>query len=120
MLTRMRRQPALRIAAALLQRPGLYRGAGGLDPRASSASSPFEPEVILASFHGMPQEYVDKGDPYYDHCVETDAAAARAAQARRKQIDADLPVALRPRQMARARDRPDVKKLAKRGVKISR
>ena len=30
----------------------------------------FEPEVILASFHGMPQDYIDKGDPYYDQCVE--------------------------------------------------
>src|SRR5262249_57830839 len=31
----------------------------------------FTPDVILASFHGMPQEYVDKGDPYYAQCVET-------------------------------------------------
>ena len=27
--------------------------------------------MILASFHGMPKEYVEKGDPYRHHCVET-------------------------------------------------
>ena len=31
----------------------------------------FEPEVILASFHGVPQSYLDKGDPYYCHCAKT-------------------------------------------------
>ena len=27
--------------------------------------------MILASFHGIPKEYVDKGDPYHCHCAET-------------------------------------------------
>ena len=31
----------------------------------------FEPEVIIASFHGIPKEYFDKGDPYYCHCAKT-------------------------------------------------
>ena len=35
------------------------------------ATLPFQPDVILASFHGMPQKYVDKGDPYYEQCVVT-------------------------------------------------
>jgi ferrochelatase len=25
--------------------------------------------MILASFHGLPRSYVDKGDPYYDQCA---------------------------------------------------
>ena len=25
----------------------------------------------MASFHGMPQKYVDQGDPYYAQCVAT-------------------------------------------------
>ena len=29
------------------------------------------PEVIIASFHGIPQHYFDKGDPYYCHCAKT-------------------------------------------------
>ncbi len=28
-------------------------------------------EILLSSFHGLPQSYVDKGDPYYKQCVKT-------------------------------------------------
>jgi len=34
-------------------------------------------EKLLMSFHGIPQEYVDKGDPYYQHCLETATSVAR-------------------------------------------
>ena len=27
--------------------------------------------MIIASFHGMPQDYLDKGDPYHCHCAKT-------------------------------------------------
>ncbi len=59
LLTDLRRQPTLRIAAL----------ANTL--RAELARLAFEPDVIIASFHGMPQAYVDKGDPYFDQCVMT-------------------------------------------------
>src|SRR5258706_282594 len=29
------------------------------------------PDVIIASFHGIPKSYFDKGDPYYCHCAKT-------------------------------------------------
>ncbi len=29
------------------------------------------PDLLLMSFHGIPQAYVDKGDPYLEHCTET-------------------------------------------------
>lgn len=31
----------------------------------------FEPELIIASFHGIPKSYVAKGDPYYEECCAT-------------------------------------------------
>ena len=31
----------------------------------------FEPDVILASFHGIPKSYSEKGDPYRQQCLET-------------------------------------------------
>ncbi len=31
----------------------------------------FEPDIILASYHGLPQKYVDLGDPYQSECIET-------------------------------------------------
>jgi ferrochelatase len=39
--------------------------------RASVAALPFVPEVVLASYHGLPKAYLLKGDPYYCHCEKT-------------------------------------------------
>jgi ferrochelatase len=69
-LARMRRQPALRIAAPYYDDPA-YIEALAVSTTSALGKLAFEPEIILASFHGMPQDYIDKGDPYYDQCVET-------------------------------------------------
>lgn len=37
----------------------------------SLAKLDWEPEAVVASFHGLPKEYFDKGDPYHCHCVKT-------------------------------------------------
>ncbi|AIT08595.1 ferrochelatase [Candidatus Francisella endociliophora] len=31
----------------------------------------YKPDTVLFSFHGLPKEYFDKGDPYYCHCHKT-------------------------------------------------
>jgi ferrochelatase len=69
-LKRMRAQPAVRIAAPYYDDP-VYIEALATSTSAALARLDFEPEKILASFHGIPQSFVDNGDPYYDHCVET-------------------------------------------------
>jgi ferrochelatase len=69
-LERMRRQPALRIGAPYYDDPA-YINALATSVRRELAALDFEPEVILASFHGLPQAQVDRGDPYREHCEET-------------------------------------------------
>jgi ferrochelatase len=69
-LTRMRCQPAVRFAPPYYN-DALYIDALASSSRAAVSGLGFEPDVILASFHGIPQAYVDKGDPYYVHCIET-------------------------------------------------
>jgi ferrochelatase len=69
-LKAMRWQPALRIV------PPYYDDPVYIDALADSvttylASLDFEPEVVIASYHGLPVSYVEKGDPYYSHCQET-------------------------------------------------
>ena len=66
----MRWQPALRVAAPYYDAPA-YIDALAVSTRASLAKLDFEPEVILASFHGIPQSYFDAGDPYFCHCAKT-------------------------------------------------
>ncbi|TIU43292.1 MAG: ferrochelatase, partial [Mesorhizobium sp.] len=31
----------------------------------------FEPKVVIASYHGIPKPYFEKGDPYHCHCLKT-------------------------------------------------
>ena len=35
-------------------------------------------QLLVFSLHGIPQRYVDQGDPYYDHCCETTRLVAEA------------------------------------------
>ncbi|MBV9261116.1 MAG: ferrochelatase [Pseudolabrys sp.] len=69
-LEMMRWQPALRVAPAYFDDP-VYIDALAASLNAELRRLPFKPEKIIASFHGMPEEYRDKGDPYYDQCVAT-------------------------------------------------
>ena len=69
-LKTMRFQPALRIAAPYYDDPA-YIAALASTTNAEIARLDFKPDVILASFHGIPKAYVDKGDPYYTQCCET-------------------------------------------------
>jgi protoporphyrin/coproporphyrin ferrochelatase len=69
-LTGLRRQPTVRFAAPYYD-DEVYIGALASSMRDELGKLPFQPEVILASYHGMPEEYVRKGDPYEKHCIET-------------------------------------------------
>lgn len=69
-LRTMRWQPAIRSAQPYYDAPA-YIGALADGVRTHLASLEWEPEVILASFHGLPKDYLEKGDPYYCHCAKT-------------------------------------------------
>ncbi len=66
----MRWQPAVRVAPPYGDDP-VYIEALAASMRAELAKLVFEPEVILVSFHGIPKEYLEKGDPYYCQCHKT-------------------------------------------------
>jgi ferrochelatase len=69
-LRAMRWQPTLRVAAPYYDDP-VYIEAVARSTRASLARLDFEPDALLASFHGVPRAYFDRGDPYYCHCAKT-------------------------------------------------
>jgi ferrochelatase len=69
-LADMRAQPTLRVSPPYYDDPD-YIEALAVSIKAHLATLPFQPELIVASFHGMPQKYVDKGDPYQAQCVAT-------------------------------------------------
>jgi ferrochelatase len=69
-LGEMRAQPTLRVTPPYYDDPD-YIDALAISIDAHLKTLPFQPELIVASFHGMPQKYVDKGDPYQVQCVAT-------------------------------------------------
>ena len=69
-LTRMRFQPTIRIAAPYFAEPA-YIDALAASINGALAKLAFKPDVLIASFHGMPEDYVAKGDPYQQQCTET-------------------------------------------------
>ena len=69
-LATMRFQPVLRVAPPYYDEPA-YIDALANSLNGELAKLKFKPDVIIASFHGMPEEYLQKGDPYYCHCAKT-------------------------------------------------
>jgi ferrochelatase len=69
-LKALRMQPALRTVPPYPKDP-VYIEALADSIRNHLATLDFEPELIIASFHGLPKAYVDKGDPYQCQCMDT-------------------------------------------------
>jgi ferrochelatase len=69
-LLQERRVPALRVVPPYHDHPA-YLDAVAAVIRDDLAALPWEPEHVVVSFHGLPQSYVEKGDPYPDHAKIT-------------------------------------------------
>jgi ferrochelatase len=69
-LMQMRWQPTVRIAPPYFEDPA-YIDAVAASIREKLAGLEFEPEIVIASFHGMPQKYLEAGDPYHCQCQKT-------------------------------------------------
>ncbi|MDC3116971.1 ferrochelatase [Candidatus Pelagibacter sp.] len=69
-LMKMRWQPSLKIVPHYESDP-LYIEAlvNSLNKKIKEIS--WKPDLILASYHGIPQKYFDKGDPYHCYCHKT-------------------------------------------------
>jgi ferrochelatase len=63
-------QPAIRTAPPYHDEPRYIEAlAGSIEAHLAGLS--WRPEVVLASFHGLPRRYLMLGDPYHCHCVKT-------------------------------------------------
>ncbi|RIK83579.1 MAG: ferrochelatase [Hyphomicrobiales bacterium] len=69
-LMKIRHQPAVRTVPAYYDEPA-YIEALAASIGEHLAGLDFEPEIVLASYHGIPRRYAESGDPYPQHCHET-------------------------------------------------
>ncbi len=65
-----KRQPASRTVPEYFRHP-TYIDALARSVEAVWAKTEKKPDVLVASYHGMPQRYMRQGDPYYHQCLET-------------------------------------------------
>lgn len=84
----------MRWQASLRTLPPYYDDPAYIDALATDLSAQldglaFEPEVLLLSFHGMPQRTLDLGDPYHCHCRKT-ARLLEAAMVKRGGLRAGM------------------------------
>jgi ferrochelatase len=69
-LMRQKRQPAVRVAPEYFARPSYIEALAQSVERAYAAL-PARPDVLVASYHGMPKRYLMEGDPYHCQCQKT-------------------------------------------------
>ncbi len=69
-LMKLRRQPAIRVLPPYYDDP-YYIEVLASSLKAELRNLPFTPDAIVASYHGMPKDYVQKGDPYESQCART-------------------------------------------------
>jgi ferrochelatase len=69
-LMKMRWQPSLKIIPHYESNP-LYIDAlvNSINKKISEIN--WKPDLIIASYHGIPKKYFDKGDPYHCYCYKT-------------------------------------------------
>lgn len=76
-LAKMRVVPPVRVVPPYYTDPGYV---GALAESARRLFNDWRPDHFVVSFHGLPERYVELGDPYRDHCQKTTAALLEALE----------------------------------------
>jgi protoporphyrin/coproporphyrin ferrochelatase len=115
-LMKMRWQPTVRIADPYHDHPSY------IDALANSItrhlrSLDWQPEKILASFHGLPKAYFQKGDPYSCFCQKTVRLLQQALQEGVPPVEITFQSRMGPREWLRPYTDETIQKLAQDGIK---
>lgn len=115
-LQAMRWQPAIRTVPPYHDEP-VYIDALAASLSGRLADLDFEPELVLASYHGIPQSYFDKGDPYYCHCQKTSRLLAERLGWPQSRLLTTFQSRFGPEEWLRPYTDETVARLAREGVK---
>lgn len=74
-------------------------------------------DKLLMSFHGIPQEYVDKGDPYYCECLKSGRLLAEALKLGDDQWEISFQSRLGPKQWLQPYTSETLERLGQSGTK---
>ena len=115
-LKTMRWQPAIRTVPAYHDDPA-YIEALAASLKAHLKTLSFKPEVVVASFHGLPKKYLMRGDPYHCHCHKTARLLRDAMGMKEGELITTFQSRFGPQEWLQPYTDKTIEKLASDGVK---
>jgi len=114
-LMKRRFQPAIRIVPPYYDDPAYIEAlARSIEKHLATLS--FKPEVLIASYHGIPKSYFEKGDPYYCHCQKTTRLLRKRLGMDEKQLITTFQSRFGPEEWLKPYTAETVERLAKEGI----
>ncbi|WP_126975277.1 ferrochelatase [Frigidibacter oleivorans] len=113
-LMRQKRQPASRTVPEYCAHP-LYIEALAQSVERVYATLPARPDVLVASYHGMPKRYLMQGDPYHCQCQKTSRLLRERLGWDRGAIDTTFQSVFGPEEWLRPYTVEHVAELARQG-----
>ena len=108
--------PAVRTVPAYHDEP-VYIDALARSIESHLATLDFEPEHVICSYHGIPQSYFRKGDPYHCHCQKTSRLLDERLGWPKGRLMTTFQSRFGPEEWLQPYTDKTVEKLAKEGVK---
>ena len=115
-LVKTRYMPAVRTVPQYHDEP-VYIEALARSIETHLATLNFEPEIVIASYHGIPQSYFKKGDPYHCHCMKTTRLLRERLDWSKEKLITTFQSRFGPEEWLQPYTDKTVEKLAKEGVK---
>lgn len=115
-LMKEKRQPAARTVPEYFDHP-LYISALARSVRTAWERAERKPELLIASYHGMPKRYLMAGDPYHCQCQKTSRLLAEALGWEAEMIHTSFQSVFGPEEWLRPYTVEHVAELAKAGRK---
>ena len=109
-------QASVRTIPAYFEDPS-YIAAIGDSIRSHIQTLDWEPDVVLTSFHGLPKEYLEKGDPYHCQCAKTSRLVREYLRWDHSKLQLTFQSRFGPKEWLQPYTDKTVEALAKDGVK---
>lgn len=115
-LSKLRVMPALRTVPSYHDEP-VYVEALATSIEDHLRKIDFKPEVIVASYHGIPASYFEKGDPYHCQCMKTTRLLRERLGMTKDELITTFQSRFGPAEWLQPYTDKTIEKLAKDGVK---
>ncbi|QGG81024.1 ferrochelatase [Litorivicinus lipolyticus] len=115
-LQKQRWQPAVRTLPQYHDHPA-YVNAIAQSIRDHVAGLDWTPDLLMTSFHGVPKEYLDKGDPYHCFCAKSGRLIREALDWPADQYQQTFQSRFGPKEWLQPYTDVSIEAAAKRGVK---